>query len=430
MSIILGCIADDLTGATDLAMILVREGMKTVQVVGEPNADTPAPNAEAVVVALKSRTNNAQEAISMTISSCKWLQSHGAKQIFFKYCSTFDSTDQGNIGPVTDALMKHLECSSTIACPAFPENRRTVYHGYLFVNDGLLSESSLRNHPLTPMRDSNIKRILSAQSSSKVSNLYFEQIEKGHEVIAQAVAEKETGQPTIHITDALNDNHLRSIGKACKDMKLVTGGSAVAQGLPLNFEEQGLLRTRTKAQSFSAPGGASVILSGSCSEATRSQVSYAQNHIPSYCLDAVAILKGEPVAEEAINWATKYIDTATPVLLYSSADPSVVEQIQNNQNQIDIGSRVEAVIGEIAQKFHALGANRFVVAGGETSGAVINALAVKTMSIGPQIDPGVPWTSTTINEKPIALALKSGNFGTDDFFIKALNQLTQYEITK
>ncbi|WP_085909763.1 3-oxo-tetronate kinase [Kiloniella majae] len=429
MSIILGCIADDLTGATDLAMILVREGMKTVQVVGEPNTDTPAPDAEAVVVALKSRTNDAQEAISMTINSCKWLQSLGAKQIFFKYCSTFDSTDKGNIGPVTDALMSHLECSSTIACPAFPENKRTVYQGYLFVNDGLLSESSLRNHPLTPMKDANLKRILSSQSSATISNLYFEQIEMGHEVISQAIAGKETGPRTIHITDALNDNHLRSIGKACKDMKLVTGGSAVAQGLPLNFEEQGFLSSRKEEQPFSTPKGPSVILSGSCSEATRGQVNYAQNHIPSYCLDAVAILNNEAVAEEAVQWATDYITAGTPVLLYSSADPSVVKQIQSNQNQVNVGSRVEAVIGKIAQKLHALGASRFVVAGGETSGAVINALNVKTMSIGPQIDPGVPWTTTIVDKKPIALALKSGNFGTEDFFIKALNQLKQYDIS-
>lgn len=420
MSVVLGCIADDLTGATDLAMILMREGMKTVQIVDVPTAETPIPNADAIVIALKSRTIPAAEAIEMSLASCDWLLKAGAKQFFFKYCSTFDSTEDGNIGQVTDALMEKLQCKTTIVCPSFPENGRFVYRGYLFVNDGLLSESSLRNHPLTPMRDSNLQRVLAKQSKATVANVYFEDIEKGSESISQAMQDNENGQ-TINIMDAMTDKHLRNIGRSCKEMYLLTGGSAVAQGLPDNYREAGLLSTRSTA-SFDAPAGKTIILSGSCSEATRAQVAYAKKHIPTFAIDAKDVLSGKPVAKEALGWAEANMSNEQPVLIYSSAEPEVVAQIQGQCDRVEIGSMVEEVIGEIAKQLKNMGVCRYIVAGGETSGAVINALGVKVMEIGPQIDPGVPWTKS-IGNKPLALALKSGNFGTEDFFIKAITKL-------
>ncbi|MEP3247474.1 MAG: 3-oxo-tetronate kinase [Sneathiella sp.] len=425
MSIVLGCIADDLTGATDLAMILVREGMKTVQIVGVPDENTPVPDADAIVVALKSRTNPASEAVEMSLASCDWLQKAGAKQIFFKYCSTFDSTSDGNIGPVCDALMDKLDCPVTIACPSFPENGRTVYRGYLFVNDGLLSESSLRNHPLTPMHDSNLRRVLAGQSKATVSNIFFEDVEKGSSAIATLLRMK-NAERQIHIVDAMTDVHLKSIGTACVGLPLVTGGSAVAQGLPDNFRKAGLVPEGGISGSFHAPESPSIVLSGSCSDTTLGQVAYAKQHMPSFKVEALDILDGRPVKDDAVSWAEKYLRMGQSVLFYSSADPASVALIQEEQGRLEIGSRIEKVLGDIGSHLMEIGVRRFVVAGGETSGAVIKALNVKIMEIGPQIDPGVPWT-ISVGETPLALALKSGNFGAEDFFIKAISQLNFVE---
>ncbi len=420
MSLVLGCIADDLTGATDLAMILVRSGMKTVQIVGVPDEHTDIPDAEAVVVALKSRTIPAQAAIEQSLASCDWLLAAGAEQIFFKYCSTFDSTSDGNIGPVTDALMTRLNCNATIACPSFPENGRTVYRGYLFVNDGLLSESSLRNHPLTPMTDSNLQRVLSAQSNSAIKNIFYETVESGAQAIRQSL--DATTEKTIYITDAMTDEHLVNIGKACDGIKLITGGSAVAQGLHANFKAQSS-QSQPNQSDFSVPKSKTAILSGSCSEATLSQLENAKKSIAYFELDAASILAGDAVSEAALKWAhQKFLQGDEPILFYSSTDPDTLAKIQAASSRNTVGDAVENTIGAIAAGLEEMGVGQFIVAGGETSGAVIKALNVKAMEIGPPIDPGVPWTKSLTN-KPLALALKSGNFGAEDFFTKAYAQI-------
>lgn len=426
MSIILGCIADDLTGATDLAMMLVREGMKTVQIVGEPSDKTPIPDADAVVIALKSRSIPANEAVKISLASCEWLQRAGAKQVFFKYCSTFDSTNEGNIGPVTDALMSKLNCPYTIVCPSFPENGRTVYRGHLFVNNVLLSESSLRNHPLNPMHDSNLNRVLSAQSHAHISNIYVEDIEKGAEAISKIMQANHKASSSIYVVDATNDHHLRSIGRACKNLPLITGGSAVAQNLPYNFRKDGLLSPTEDYHLFKPPQGSSVILSGSCSEATRNQVNFAKSRIPHFHINALDVLDGKSVVNEALTWAKAELKNNQTVLIYSSADPEEVDKIQNKRGRIEVGSKVEAVLSDIARQLKSDGIRRFIIAGGETSGAVIEALGINTMEIGPEIDPGVPWTKS-IEKRPLAIALKSGNFGTEDFFIKSISQLDSYQ---
>lgn len=428
MSIVLGCIADDLTGATDLAMILVREGMKTVQVVGVPEPGSPLPDADAVVIALKSRTIPADEAIEMSLAACDWLQAAGAQQIFFKYCSTFDSTKDGNIGPVTDALMEKLDCPQTIACPSFPENGRSVYKGHLFVNDVLLSESSLRNHPLTPMHDSNLNRVLSEQSKSTIRNIYYDEIDQGSQTILTSFQRQMENSPTIFIMDAINDEHLLFIGSACHGMKLVTGGSAIAQGLPDNFRFDGLLPKKSPIQDFSAPSGSSVILSGSCSETTLAQLDHAKSHVPHFRINATEILQNKPVLENALTWAEDVLQSGGPILFYSSDTPDAISKIQHGEKPVELGSKIETVMGDIASHLKDMGVRRFVVAGGETSGAVISALNVKTMEIGPAIDPGVPWTKS-LEGDTLALALKSGNFGSNDFFTKALNQLDALSTT-
>ena len=419
---LLGCIADDLTGATDLAMILVREGMRTVQIVGVPDPTTPVPDVDAVVIALKSRTIPAEDAVQQSLMCCQWLQKAGAKQFFFKYCSTFDSTAEGNIGPVIDALMQELDCQYTIACPAFPENGRTVYQGNLFVHDQLLSESSLRTHPLTPMTDSNLSRVLSAQSLSKIENIYFDVVDNGLRAISAAFQHGNKEESTIFIPDAITDDHLRYLGTACDNLLLITGGSAVAQGIPANFKGKGLLKAQSDTADFTPPAGRSLILSGSCSERTLEQVAFAQKEIPSFKIEAADIAAGKSVAEKAIDFAKLQEDPTKPVLIYSSAIASEVGQAQSTLGKIEMGNLIEITMGEIALALSNHNFNRFVVAGGETSGAVINALNVKTLQIGPQIDPGVPWTVSQ-ETKPKALALKSGNFGARDFFIKAFSQL-------
>ena len=420
MSILLGCIADDLTGATDLAMILVRAGMKTVQIVGVPDENTVVPDADAIVVALKSRTIAPKDAVAQSLSSCEWLLKAGAQQIFFKYCSTFDSTADGNIGPVIDALMDRLDCDATIACPSFPENGRTVYRGYLFVNDGLLSESSLRNHPLTPMNDSNLKRVLTPQSKNTVENIYVETVEQGAAAIAQRLTATEGRK--IFVVDAVSDPHLKTIGTACKDLKLITGGSAVAQGLPDNFRAANLMNEAASKTIFEAPTSKAVILSGSCSEATLAQLKHAKATTAFFALDATEILAGAPVLEQALSWAETAFKDNDIILFYSSTDPETLAKIQHASDKVAIGSAVEDVIGKIAAGLEQKGVQQFIVAGGETSGAVINALGVQTLEIGPPIDPGVPWTKS-LDGKPLALALKSGNFGAEDFFLKAHQQI-------
>ena len=423
MPILIGCIADDLTGATDLAMILAREGLKTIQVVGVPNAQTPIPDADAIVIALKSRTIPADEAVEQSLAACDWLKGAGAGQIYFKYCSTFDSTDQGNIGPVTDALMNKLDTNLTVACPSFPENGRTVYRGYLFVGEGLLSESSLRNHPLTPMQDANLSRVLAKQSQSQIANIYFEQVEQGERAIVDSLLTADPDQNTIFIVDAMSNEHLRSIGLACKDLPLVTGGSAVAMGLADGFRLQGMLADEVVEHEFLVPTGNLIVLAGSCSEATLAQIERAQQSMPSYRIEAAALLADQPVVDEALQWAKAQYKDHAAVLIYSSAAPAEVAQLQSENNKLALGSQIESVMGELAKRLMTeQGVQRFVVAGGETSGAVIESLEVRTMQIGPAIDPGVPWTKS-VDGSGLALALKSGNFGGVDFFEKAIAQL-------
>ncbi len=429
MALLLGCIADDLTGATDLAMTLVQEGLKTVQIVGVPDINTLPPEADAIVIALKSRTLPCDQAISQSLACCNWLTKAGSQQIFFKYCSTFDSTADGNIGPVIDALMHNLECRQTIVCPAFPQNGRTVYKGHLFVNHSLLSDSPMRHHPLTPMTESHLARLLETQSKADLNHIYFEDVQQGADQIEKKLCPNADKAATIHIVDALTDTHLRDIGHACHDLRLITGGSAVAQGLADNFRTKKQLLTHQGESGFNIPAGASVILSGSCSEMTLSQIAHAQAEAtPSFHLNATDIMMKEPVVEAALDWAKSTFTThQKPILIYASTDPASLNALHQKWGHQEVGAQVELVLAEIATRLADLGVRRYVVAGGETSGAVINALNVKMMEIGPAIAPGVPWTKSIGND-PFLLALKSGNFGKSDFFLRALAQLDEYAV--
>ena len=421
MTILLGVIADDSTGATDLANTLVNEGMRTVQITGVPASELDLGNAEAVVIALKSRTEPAEEAIRDSLAALDWLQAQGARQFFFKYCSTFDSTDKGNIGPVADALMEALGTDFTIACPAFPANGRTIFNGHLFVGDILLSDSGMKDHPLTPMTDSNLVNVLARQTEKSVGLVKYEDVDKGTDAVIAAYEALRLGGFSHAIVDAVSDEHLRYIGQASSHLKLITGGSGVALGLPDNFRKQGLLGA-SEDVSIDAPEGKMAIIAGSCSQATRGQIAYAQKQIPSFMVDPMALAAGQDIASEALVWAETQ-PSDQPVLIYSSADPEVVKQVQNKLGRNEAGSMVEDALGKIAIGLVEQGVKRLVVAGGETSGAVVNALHIPALRIGPQIDPGVPWTET-LGKTKLALALKSGNFGSEDFFIKSFGMLS------
>ncbi|WP_293860806.1 3-oxo-tetronate kinase [uncultured Alsobacter sp.] len=419
---LLGVIADDLTGATDVSLMLAREGMRVVQTVGVPASASALPDADAVVVSLKSRTNPAAEAVAWSLASCEALLGAGARQILFKYCSTFDSTDEGNIGPVTEALVARLKAPWTVACPAFPANGRSVYQGHLFVGQQLLSDSPMKDHPLTPMRDANLVRVLQRQTRLPVGLAPTSTVNKGAAAVRGAFEALAKDGPAIGIGDAISDDHLRILGEAFAGQPLLTGGSGIALGLPANFRRAGLLGDAGEARSFGAPAGHSAILAGSCSAATRGQVQDAQEKgVPAFALDPVAIAAGRMTAADVLAWARPKLGAA-PILVYSTAEPEAVRAVQERFGRDEAGAMIERLLGEVAKGLAAAGVKRLVVAGGETSGAVVGALGAAALEIGPEIDPGVPWTLTAGGE-PMALALKSGNFGTRDFFTKALKML-------
>ena len=425
MSVLLGAIADDFTGATDLCNTLVRRGMRTVQLIDVPAPATTVPDAEAVVVALKSRTIPAQEAIDKSLAALAWLQKAGARQILFKYCSTFDSTDAGNIGPVAEALMDALGTDFTLFCPAFPEAGRTIYRGYLFVGDVLLSESGMRDHPLTPMRDPSLVRVLERQSRGRVGLVPVAAVSRGAEAIHAAFAELRRQGFRHTIVDAIEDQHLEAIGAAAADFKLITGGSGIALGLPENFRRQGFLGNTGEADSLPAISGAAGVLSGSSSPATLAQVAYMRERAPVFTIDPIAAAEGRRLVEEALDWAKPLLDDG-PILVSATAPPESVAEVQRRLGRERAGALVEETLAAIARGLAANGARRIVIARGETAGAIVQALGVTGLRIGRQIDPGVPWTMS-LGEPALALALKSGNFGAPDFFLRAFSVLSEGE---
>jgi len=423
MTVLLGAIADDFTGATDLCNTLVRRGMRTVQLIDVPAPGTEVADAEAVVVALKSRTIPAAEAVDKSLAALAWLRKAGARQILFKYCSTFDSTDAGNIGPVAEALMEALGTDFTLFCPAFPEAGRTIYRGYLFVGDVLLSESGMRDHPLTPMRDPSLLRVLQRQTRGRVGLVPQYDVARGAQAIGDAFASLQQAGFRHAIVDAIEDHDLEAIGEAAADFPLITGGSGIALGLPENFRRQGLLGEGRGADALPRVAGAEAVLSGSCSEATRAQVAHMRERVPVFTIDPVAAAAGRNIAEEALAWATPWLGDR-PVLISATAPPEEVAAIQEVLGRERAGALVEGILAAIARGLVARGARRLVIAGGETAGAIVQALGVDGLRIGRQIDPGVPWTMS-LGEPALALALKSGNFGAPDLFTRAFSVLNE-----
>ncbi|MEO1470298.1 MAG: 3-oxo-tetronate kinase [Pseudomonadota bacterium] len=405
----LGCIGDDFTGSSDLANTLARAGMATVQYVGVPGAPAD-PGVEAGVVALKSRSIPAAEAVAQSLAALDWLRAQGCTQIVFKYCSTFDSTPEGNIGPVAEALADALGARRVIVCPAFPGTGRSVYQGHLFVADRLLSESGMEAHPLTPMTDPDLRRWLALQSGGSVGHVAAADVFAGADAIAAALAREDAAGHRLIVVDAIRDEDLVAIGRAAHDVALVTGGSGIAMGLPANFG------CTPGEVDWAGQAGPVVALSGSCSRATRAQVARHAARHPAREITVAEVIDGlapETVAE----WLLA--QPGIP-LAYSSADPATVAEAQARHGRAGSAAALEGFFAATARALVAGGATRLISAGGETSGAVVEGLGLTTLAIGPEIDPGVP----ALRAGPaLAVALKSGNFGAEDFFEKAAGVL-------
>jgi uncharacterized protein YgbK (DUF1537 family) len=419
MALLLGAVADDFTGATDLANNLVRAGMRVVQSIGVPGASATAiDDVDAVVVALKSRTAPVDEAVRDSLAACRWLRAQGAPQIYFKVCSTFDSTPAGNIGPVAEALMDELQAGLAIVTPAFPENGRTVFKGHLFVGDLLLSDSPMRSHPLTPMTDANLVRVLQAQCGMRrVGLIEHGVVARGDAAVRERMVALRAQGVTLAIADAVADDDLRVLARAAADERLVVAGSGLAIGIPALHG----LAPSGEAARLPSPRGARAIVSGSCSTATQAQVAHfiAQGGA-AFALDALRLAAGEDLARQALDWAAARLGDA-PVLIYATADAGTLREVQAALGAARAGTLVEQALARVAQGLVGAGVGQLIVAGGETSGACVQALGIDTLRIGPQIDPGVPWCHAP--SQRLHLALKSGNFGGTDFFTRAFGVL-------
>lgn len=413
---LLGCIGDDFTGSSDLANTLAKGGMKVVQYAGVP-AGAAAAEVEAGVVALKSRTIPPEAAVAQSLAALGWLRAQGCRQFFFKYCSTFDSRAEGNIGPVADALIAALDAGRVIVCPAFPATGRSVYQGHLFVKDRLLNESGMEQHPLTPMTDADIRRWLRPQTRHDVGHVNAETVMAGSEAIRRALDAEQAGGRTLVVVDAIRDADLLEIGAAARDLPLITGGSGVALGLPENFRRAGEISGSGAA--WPGLAGPCAILSGSCSTATRGQVEHHKASHPTLEVTAEAAMAGEVTAESLTEFILSARDSLP--LVYSSADPAVVRAAQDRFGREAVAETIERLFAETARRLVAGGVTRLITAGGETSGAVVEGLGVEALEIGPEIAPGVPALKVT--GRPLTLALKSGNFGAPDFFEKAAQML-------
>jgi uncharacterized protein YgbK (DUF1537 family) len=413
---LLGVIADDFTGATDIASFLVENGLPTVQLNGIPQSDAPF-DAQAVVISLKSRSCPVEQAVEQSLQALAWLQRQGCQQFYFKYCSTFDSTARGNIGPVTDALLKALGENQTVISPALPVNGRTVYQGYLFVMNQLLSESGMRNHPVTPMTDSNLLRLMEAQAEGRCGLVTASEMDRGAEAVTEKLQQLAQQGVRYAVLDTLNEQHLLTQGAALKNMKLVTGGSGLAIGLARQWAQPG----QQKAQVAGAPQGEkAVVLSGSCSVMTNQQVARYRQQAAAQVIDVARCMTESDrtaYANELASWVQQQTGDTLAPLLYATAEPEKLHQIQQQYGVEAASQAVEALFAQVVKLLQQAGFSRFIVAGGETSGVVTQALNIRGFHIGPCISPGVPWVRAI--EQPVSLALKSGNFGDENFFARA-----------
>jgi uncharacterized protein YgbK (DUF1537 family) len=423
MGILLGCIADDYTGASDLANTITKAGLRTIQTIGLPEEDLPTSNVDAVVISLKSRSIDAAKAITKSKQADCWLRANGANHVLFKICSTFDSTDAGNIGPVMDALKAETGDDIVVVTPAFPETHRTVYFGNLFVGHVPLNESPLKDHPLNPMYDANLLRVLARQSRSKIGLIDFPTVRRGSEAIRSRLTSLARDGIGAAIVDAIQDEDLEPIALAALDAKLSVGASGLGLGLARVLVHRGV-KAASRLTAFDKPvGGPAVCLAGSCSQATLAQIFEAEKRMPVLRLSAEKLIKATTEVERAISWAATNMEK-TPVLISTGSSPDDLKALQSSYGVTASGHAIEQSLATIAEQLVERGLRRLIVAGGETSGAIVDRLKIKAFLVGDEIAPGVPiLRSIGSPSREMAVALKSGNFGNADFFEKALSKV-------
>jgi len=416
----LGCIADDYTGASDLANTLTRAGLRTVQTIGVPADDLALPEVDAVVVSLKSRSIEAGLAVSRSRAAEQWLRGRGAGHVLFKICSTFDSTDAGNIGPVMDALRADAGEGAVLVTPAFPETGRTVYQGNLFVGAVPLNESPLKDHPLNPMHDSNLVRVLAQQSRTQIGLVDLATVTRGADAVRARLAELVAKGIGAAIIDAVFDRDLETIGLVAAEHRLSVGASGIGLGLARALVSTGKVKSaRASSETVAAVGGPAACLAGSCSQATLQQIANAERVMPVLHLDPDRIITGGGEAQRALEWARPRLAEG-PVLIASSATPDQVAALQARHGRDAAGHAIEQAMADIAENLVKSGVRRLVVAGGETSGAVVDRLKLPGFLVGVEIAAGVPVLHSVGGKADMLLALKSGNFGGTEFFSDAL----------
>ncbi len=421
MTLKLGCIADDYTGASDLANTLTRAGLRTVQTIGVPSDDLPLPAVDAVVVSLKSRSIEASQAVNRSRAAEKWLRGRGARHVLFKICSTFDSTDRGNIGPVTDALREDCGEKIVLVTPAFPETGRTVYMGNLFVGSVPLNESPLKDHPLNPMHDSNLVRVLARQSRTQVGLVDLATVTKGPDAVRAKLADLSGKGVGAAVIDAVFDRDLETIGAVAVQHKVSVGASGMGLGLARALAKETTKGTVADAAAGDAIGGPAACLAGSCSLATLGQIASAEKVMPVLHLDPDQVIKGKDEARRALAWARERLGSG-PILIASSATPAEVAALQSRHGRDAAGHAIEQAMADIAEGLVQSGVHRLVVAGGETSGAVVDRLRIPGFLVGAEIAAGVPvLRAVGAKDGAMLLALKSGNFGGPQFFSDALS---------
>ena len=424
MTLALGCIADDYTGASDLANTLTRCGLRTVQTIGVPSDDLKLPEIDAVVVSLKSRSIAADDAVAKSLAAEKWMRARGAQHVLFKICSTFDSTDAGNIGPVMDALRAESGDPIVLVTPAFPATARTVYQGNLFVGSVPLNESPLKDHPLNPMHDSNLVRVLARQSRTQISLVDLATVTRGADAVRARLADLAKQGMGAAVIDAVFDRDLETIGTVAIGHRLSVGASGIGLGLARGLILSGRVNAAADTELGKPVGGSAACLAGSCSQATLGQIAKAGEVMPVLHLDAERVIAGAGETQRALAWARERIGKG-PVLIASSSTPDQVAALQARHGRNAAGHAIEQAMADLAEGLVQSGVRRLVVAGGETSGAAVDRLGIPGFLVGAEIAAGVPVLRTVgAREGDMLLALKSGNFGGPDFFSDALRLMS------
>lgn len=407
----IGVIADDFTGATDAASFIVKNGLTAIQFSGVPDNNISI-ETDTCVIALKSRSCSVAEAIEASLQACRWLKDQGCTLIYFKYCSTFDSTSDGNIGPVVDALMRELNTSKTIVCPALPVNGRTVYQGHLFVYEQLLSESGMRNHPITPMTESNLIKLMEAQSQGKAGLVKYEELTDVSSIKTRFL-QLERQSYKYFICDTITQDNLNQIGEACADFDLVTGGSGLVGAIAKAASNNAV---HNQAAFVPRKQGKGLIISGSCSVMTNKQVEEYSQHAPSYQIDVEMCINNPQYVNQVLGWVLSQSDVQLYPLVYATVPANHLSAIQEKYGAT-ASEKIEALFHKLVCLLQEYEYHTIISAGGETSGTVTQALNINGLLVGQEISPGVPWVSSL--DGKIALALKSGNFGDEAFFKKA-----------